>query len=58
MAGEQTELAQDVSETREKVWSNDDYRTLRDNSVDPPPAPRKQPDAAPAESAGQGRATS
>ena len=55
MAGEQSELAQDVSETREKVWSNDDYRTLHDNSVDPP---RKQPDAAPAESAGQGRATS
>jgi hypothetical protein len=54
MAGEQSELAQDVSETREKVWSNEDYRTLHDNSVDPPP--RKQPDAAPAESAGQAQA--
>jgi hypothetical protein len=62
MAGEQSELAQDVSETREKVWSNDDYSVLHDNSWDPPPTPlpRKQPDAAPAESATQtqpGRAT-
>ena len=58
MAGEQSELAQDVTETREKVWSNHDYSTLHDNTADPPP--RKQPDAAPAESAGQiqpGRAT-
>ncbi len=58
MAGEQSELARDVSETREKVWSNDDYSTLRDSTGDPSSSPRKQPDAAPAESAGQGRATS
>ena len=52
MAGEPSELAQDVSETREKVWS-DDYTTLRDSTADSPLPPRKQPDAAPSESATQ-----
>ncbi len=36
MAGEQSELARDVSDTREKVWSNDDYRTLHDSTADAP----------------------
>jgi hypothetical protein len=45
IAGEQSELARDVSETREKVWSNDDYRTLRDNTWDPATA-AAQPSAA------------
>ena len=77
MAGEQSELARDASETREKVWSNDDYSALRDNTGNPPATagappsaqsgeqsqtataplpPRKQPDAAPAESKGQAQA--
>jgi hypothetical protein len=60
MAGEQSGLAQDVSESREKVWSNDDYSTLRDNTADPPatsttaqhreptaPLSRKRPDTVP-----------
>ena len=56
MAGEQSELAQDVSETREKVWSNDDYSTLRDSTVDPSAIAAAQPAtpasaAAPAEGA-------
>ena len=53
MAGEQSELAPDVSETREKVWANDDYSTLHDNSDEPSAAPRKQPEAISPESGTQ-----
>ena len=56
MAGEQSDVARDVSETREKVWSNDDYSTLRDNTRDPatvPLPPRKNPDAVSPESGPQ-----
>jgi len=67
MAGEQSELPRDVSETREKVWANDDYSTLHDNSDEPatsaasapaqtatvPMPPRKQPDAMSPESSSQ-----